>query len=80
MNFVKSRLARSIAMLGLIVLCGPAYAQNAGAPSPGGAGQAAAPTVQQQRSQKSLGCSKQADSQNLHGKPRKQFMSKCKKS
>jgi hypothetical protein len=32
------------------------------------------------RSAKSLDCSKQADSQTLHGKPRKDFMSKCKKS
>jgi hypothetical protein len=31
------------------------------------------------RSAKSLECSKQADSQTLHGKPRKDFMSKCKK-
>ena len=31
------------------------------------------------RSAKSLECSKQADSQGLHGKDRKHFMSKCKK-
>ena len=32
------------------------------------------------RTDKSLDCSKQADSQTLHGKERKAFMSKCKKS
>jgi hypothetical protein len=31
------------------------------------------------RSAKSLECSSQADTQGLHGKPRKAFMSKCKK-
>ena len=32
------------------------------------------------RTAKSLECSKQADSKNLHGKPRKKFMSSCKKA
>ncbi|MDQ2762398.1 MAG: PsiF family protein [Pseudomonadota bacterium] len=31
------------------------------------------------RTAKSLDCSKQADSKGLHGKPRKSFMSSCKK-
>ncbi len=30
------------------------------------------------RSAKSLECSQRADAQNLHGKPRKQFMRECK--
>ena len=30
------------------------------------------------RSAKSLECSQKADAQNLHGKPRKQFMRECK--
>lgn len=34
--------------------------------------------VQQPRTPKSLACSKSADSQGLHGKPRKSFMEKCK--
>ena len=32
------------------------------------------------RTEKSLECSKQADSKSLHGKPRKKFMSSCKKA
>ena len=32
------------------------------------------------RTAKSLECSKQADSKSLHGKPRKKFMSSCKKA
>ncbi len=32
------------------------------------------------RTAKSLDCSKQADAKNLHGKPRKSFMSSCKKA
>lgn len=32
------------------------------------------------RTAKSLECSKQADAKSLHGKPRKKFMSSCKKS
>jgi hypothetical protein len=31
------------------------------------------------RTAKSLECSKQADEKALHGKPRKKFMSECKK-
>jgi hypothetical protein len=37
------------------------------------------PSMNKPRSAKSIECSKQADSQTLHGKPRKEFMSKCKK-
>ena len=32
------------------------------------------------RTAKSLECSKQADEKGLHGKPRKKFMSDCKKA
>jgi hypothetical protein len=32
------------------------------------------------RTAKSLECSKQADEKGLHGKPRKKFMSTCKKA
>ena len=32
------------------------------------------------RTAKSLDCSKQADAKGLHGKPRKSFMSGCKKA
>jgi len=32
------------------------------------------------RTTKSIDCSKQADTKGLHGKPRKSFMSSCKKA
>ena len=35
---------------------------------------------QGQRTAKSLACSKQADSKNIHGKTRKSFMEHCKKA
>ena len=53
---------------------GVAYAQTA-AEKP-----AAAKKVQAPRTEKSLECSKQADAKSLHGKPRKKFMSSCKKA
>ena len=53
---------------------GVAYAQTA-AEKP-----AAAKKVQAPRTEKSLACSKQADEKGLHGKPRKKFMSSCKKA
>ena len=40
----------------------------------------AAPAKQPERTAKSLECSKQADTKNLHGKPRKTFMRTCKKA
>ena len=39
-----------------------------------------AATAKPERTAKSLECSKQADAKNVHGKPRKVFMSKCKKA
>lgn len=50
-----------------------------------GAAQAQAPSAKpaaaaaKPRSAKSMECSKEADAKNLHGKPRKKFMSTCKK-
>ena len=41
---------------------------------------AQAATTKPERTAKSLECSKQADTQTLHGKPRKVFMRKCKKT
>ena len=41
---------------------------------------AADAATQKPRTEKSLECSKQADSKNLHGKPRKTFMRSCKKA
>ena len=40
----------------------------------------AAPAKKVERTAKSLECSKQADTKNLHGKPRKVFMRTCKKA
>ena len=39
-----------------------------------------AATAKPERTAKSLECSEQADAKNVHGKPRKIFMSKCKKT
>jgi hypothetical protein len=54
---------------------GVAQAQTAAPDKP-----AAAKKVQAPRSEKSLACSKDADGKGLHGKPRKKFMSECKKA
>ena len=58
----------SLALLGT----GAAYAQ---APAKEKTTQTSKP-----RTEKSLECSKQADEKALHGKPRKKFMSECKKA
>ena len=52
-----------LAASALLALCSPAFAQQK-APAP-------------PRSAASIECSKQADAQNLHGKARKKFRSKC---
>jgi hypothetical protein len=41
---------------------------------------AATHNAQRPRTAKSLGCSKEADAKNIHGKDRKIFMSRCKKA
>jgi hypothetical protein len=69
------KIAPSIALVALFAFTGAACAQQ-----PAAAPAAPAPAAQQARSAKSLECSKKADAQNLHGKPRKHFMSACKKS
>jgi hypothetical protein len=77
---------KSIALIATIVLSGAVLAQTPAPPpmtSPPAAAPAtpAAPAMDSKpRSAKSLACSKQADSQGLHGKPRKTFMRTCKKS
>jgi hypothetical protein len=45
-----------------------------------GAAHAQTAKAKPERTAKSLECSKQADAKSLHGKPRKKFMSTCKKS
>ena len=74
-------MTRNIAAIAAAMLiAGSAIAQ---APSAAPATQASpakpakAPVV---RTAKSLECSKQADAKGLHGKPRKSFMSSCKKA
>ena len=56
---------------------GVAYAQTAPTDKPAAS---TAKKVQAPRTAKSLECSKQADAKSLHGKPRKKFMSSCKKA
>jgi hypothetical protein len=80
------KIAHLIAFVAMLAFSGAAYAQQPATPAAPAAKPAtpaapAAPTAgKKPRSEKSLECSKQADSQNLHGKPRKHFMSECKKS
>lgn len=65
--------AATLALLGTSAT----YAQ---APAPSSDKPAAAAKAKPERTAKSLECSKQADEKKLHGKPRKKFMSECKKS
>ena len=79
---------KHLLILGAFALAAPVAAQTpaakptpkAAAPKPGTKATpkpAATPVV---RTAKSLDCSKQADAKGLHGKPRKGFMSTCKKA
>jgi len=61
--------------LASITLSGVAHAQQPPTPEA-----PAALTPKQERSAKSLECSKKAEEKNLHGKPRKHFMNRCKRS
>ena len=79
------KIAQSIALVSLLAFSGAALAQAPAAAPAAPSATPAAPAApgakaQKPRSAKSLECSKQADSQNLHGKPRKSFMKTCKKS
>lgn len=71
-----------IALAAAMLMAGTAVAQTPAAAPTGKtvaatAKPAKAPVV---RTAKSLDCSKQADAKGLHGKPRKSFMSSCKKA
>ena len=71
---IKMLLAATVtlALLGT----GVSYAQTpASAPA-----KTAQTSKDKPRTAKSLECSKQADEKALHGKPRKKFMSSCKKA
>lgn len=70
--------ARFAALIAATLIAGSAAAQAPTAKSaPPAAKAAKAPVV---RTAKSIDCSKQADAKGLHGKPRKGFMSTCKKA
>ena len=66
------------ATLGTLALLstGVAHAQTAATDKSA----AAAKKTQAPRTEKSLACAKDADGKGLHGKPRKKFMSTCKKA
>ncbi len=74
------------AALALSLSTGAAFAQTAApaaapAMAPAAGASTAAPMMkkaQKPRTAQSLECSKKADAANVHGKPRKAFMSKCK--
>ncbi len=90
------KLTKSIALFSMLAFSGAAWAQAPAMPTaPAAPAMPAAPAApamtkpampamtkpaMKPRTDKSLDCSKQADSQTLHGKERKAFMSKCKKS
>lgn len=78
MRIVIAALAAATLMSGAAVAQTPATAPAA---KPVAAATAAAKTrAPVVRTAKSLECSKQADAKGLHGKPRKAFMSTCKKA
>jgi hypothetical protein len=59
-----------------VLSAGAAYGQtSAPADKP-----AAAAKAKPERTAKSLECSKEADTKNIHGNARKKFMSKCKRA
>ena len=75
---------RIFAIAAAMLVAGTAFAQTPSTPMAKGSA-AAAPTAKSTkapvvRTAKSLDCSKQADAKALHGKPRKSFMSSCKKA
>ncbi len=77
LNLATAALSATLALSPSV---GAAVAQT---PAPAAASTAApmAPVVkkgEKPRTAQSLECSRKADAQNVHGKPRKTFMSKCK--
>jgi hypothetical protein len=79
-------MLKQIALISTLALAGSVWAQTptppvASPPPVAAPAKPAAPAMTgKPRSAKSLECSKQADSQSLHGKPRKTFMRACKKN
>jgi psiF repeat len=79
------KLTKAIVLVSMLTFSGAAFAQGAAAPAQPAPPAPTAPAkpvkaMKKPRSAKSLECSKKADEQKLHGKARKHFMSKCKKS
>ena len=76
---------RIAAIVAVTLMAGTAMAQTPSAMPTAKASRAAAPAKKPAkppvvRTAKSLDCSKQADAKGIHGKPRKSFMSSCKKA
>ena len=65
------------AALAFSLATGSAFAQTA-APAAPAAAAMPMKKAEKPRTAQSLECSKKADAANVHGKPRKAFMSKCK--
>jgi hypothetical protein len=73
MMTLSSRIAAT-AIVSLF-LVGSAFAET---PAPAASAPAATAKAEKPRSAASLECSKEADTQGIHGKKRHKFMSKCK--
>jgi hypothetical protein len=74
-----------IALVAAVLIAGSSIAQTPSAPAGAKVPTTSAPAAKSGkapvvRTAKSLDCSKQADAKGLHGKPRKGFMSSCKKA
>lgn len=64
--------------IALSLSAGGAFAQTTAAPAMAPAAPAPMTKAAKPRTAQSLECSKKADAQNIHGKPRSAFMRKCK--
>jgi hypothetical protein len=73
MMTLSSRVAATA--IASLFLMGSAFAET---PAPATAAPAATAKAEKPRSAASLECSKEADTQGIHGKKRHKFMSKCK--
>ena len=78
MTFRITGLFAAALMAGTAIAQTPSAAPVGKTSAPASAAKPAkAPVI---RTAKSLDCSRQADAKGLHGKPRKSFMSSCKKA
>jgi hypothetical protein len=73
MMTLSSRVA--VTAIASLFLMGSAFAET---PAPAAPAPAATAKAEKPRSAASLECSKEADTQGIHGKKRHKFMSKCK--